>query len=105
MKYVTCSGLYYIATRLIFIFLNYLQEASDSVTERPHFYVYCMKPCATVTVGKLRVRCSTCKQGAVTLLSDPSCWGDVLTQKKASIFIRLFHPIFAVYLSAIFLFL
>nr|KAF6507408.1 parkin RBR E3 ubiquitin protein ligase [Rousettus aegyptiacus] len=31
------------------------------------FYVYCKGPCQTVQPGKLRVRCSTCRQATLTL--------------------------------------
>lgn len=31
------------------------------------FYVYCKGPCQRVQPGKLRVRCRTCQQGALTL--------------------------------------
>ncbi|CAL4189284.1 unnamed protein product, partial [Meganyctiphanes norvegica] len=54
-------------------------KASGKEGETPHFYVYCMKPCSSVRVGKLRVRCSLCKQGAITLHRDPCNWQDVLT--------------------------
>ncbi|KAA0201623.1 hypothetical protein HAZT_HAZT007324 [Hyalella azteca] len=50
--------------------------------ERPHFYVFCSRPCRGVRVGKLRVRCNRCAQGAVTLHEDPTCWKDVLTPKQ-----------------------
>lgn len=50
----------------------------DCEGERPHFYVYCVRPCNSVQVGKLRVRCTECKQGALTLHRDPCNWPDVL---------------------------
>lgn len=54
-------------------------KASGKEGETPHFYVYCMRPCGSVRVGKLRVRCSLCKQGAITLHRDPCNWQDVLS--------------------------
>ncbi|NWI10825.1 PRKN ligase, partial [Crypturellus soui] len=42
------------------------------------FYVFCKSFCQAVKPGKLRVRCSTCKQGTLTLARGPSCWEDVL---------------------------
>ncbi|KAF2368820.1 Ubiquitin domain [Trinorchestia longiramus] len=64
--------------------LKLLKESSGITGggERPHFYVYCVQPCGGVKVGKLRVRCSCCKQGAVTLRDDPTCWRDVLVPKQ-----------------------
>ncbi|KAK4293491.1 hypothetical protein Pmani_033812 [Petrolisthes manimaculis] len=53
-------------------------KSFDSEGERPHFYVYCVRPCNSVQVGKLRVRCAECKQGALTLHQDPCNWQDVL---------------------------
>ncbi|XP_058508225.1 E3 ubiquitin-protein ligase parkin isoform X2 [Solea solea] len=41
------------------------------------FFVYC-KTCGSVEPGKLRVRCSKCKETTITLSRDPSCWDDVL---------------------------
>ncbi|KAM9700111.1 E3 ubiquitin-protein ligase parkin isoform 5-T5 [Menidia menidia] len=41
------------------------------------FFVFC-KRCGSVRPGKLRVRCSRCRQGALTLTRGPSCWEDVL---------------------------
>ncbi|KAK3748802.1 hypothetical protein QZH41_016024, partial [Actinostola sp. cb2023] len=54
-----------------------------------HYYVYC-RQCKSVQPGKLRVRCSTCKEGTLVLnqaslrlivnerVSDPQGWDDVL---------------------------
>ncbi|XP_066982416.1 E3 ubiquitin-protein ligase parkin [Macrobrachium rosenbergii] len=57
-------------------------KTNDGIGERPHFYVYCVKPCNSVRVGKLRVRCVTCKQGALTLHRDPCNWQDVLNPRQ-----------------------
>ncbi|XP_078086258.1 E3 ubiquitin-protein ligase parkin isoform X3 [Mustelus asterias] len=46
------------------------------------FYVYCKAMCKAVQPGKLRVRCSTCQQGTLTLTRDPSCWEDVLERNR-----------------------
>ncbi|XP_036074324.1 E3 ubiquitin-protein ligase parkin isoform X2 [Rousettus aegyptiacus] len=48
------------------------------------FYVYCKGPCQTVQPGKLRVRCSTCRQATLTLAQGPSCWDDVLIPNRMS---------------------
>ncbi|XP_037673521.1 E3 ubiquitin-protein ligase parkin isoform X2 [Choloepus didactylus] len=48
------------------------------------FYVYCKGPCQGVQPGKLRVRCSTCKQATLTLAQGPSCWEDVLVPNRMS---------------------
>lgn len=56
------------------------QQSVDGSKERPHFYVYCSKPCNSVQVGKLRVRCAVCKQGALTVHRDPCNWQDVLNK-------------------------
>ncbi|KAG7160485.1 E3 ubiquitin-protein ligase parkin-like [Homarus americanus] len=57
----------------------------DGSGERPHFYVYCVRPCNSVQVGKLRVRCASCKQGALTLHRDPCNWQDVLNPGQVQI--------------------
>ncbi|GCC26668.1 hypothetical protein chiPu_0005086 [Chiloscyllium punctatum] len=56
----------------------------ESSGSRPYnrFYVYCKATCKAVQPGKLRVRCSTCQQGTLTLTRDPSCWGDVLERSR-----------------------
>lgn len=59
-------------------------KSVDRSSERPHFYVYCSKPCNSVQVGKLRVRCALCKQGALTLHRDPCNWQDVLNKGQIS---------------------
>ncbi|XP_074844787.1 E3 ubiquitin-protein ligase parkin isoform X2 [Carettochelys insculpta] len=46
------------------------------------FYVFCKSFCQAVKPGKLRVRCSTCKEGALTLTRGPSCWEDVLIPNR-----------------------
>ncbi|XP_067416907.1 E3 ubiquitin-protein ligase parkin isoform X3 [Emydura macquarii macquarii] len=46
------------------------------------FYVFCKSFCQAVKPGKLRVRCSTCKQGTLTLTRGPSCWEDVLIPNR-----------------------
>lgn len=59
-------------------------KSVDGTKERPHFYVYCSKPCNSVQVGKLRVRCAVCKQGALTVHRDPCNWQDVLNKGQIS---------------------
>uniref|UniRef100_A0A8C3GCV2 E3 ubiquitin-protein ligase parkin n=1 Tax=Cairina moschata TaxID=8855 RepID=A0A8C3GCV2_CAIMO len=46
------------------------------------FYVFCKNFCQAVKPGKLRVRCSVCKQGTLTLARGPSCWDDVLIPNR-----------------------
>lgn len=46
------------------------------------FYVYCKTVCKAVQPGKLRVRCSTCQHGTLTLTMDPTCWEDVLEKNR-----------------------
>ncbi|NWX71968.1 PRKN ligase, partial [Alca torda] len=46
------------------------------------FYVFCKNFCHAVKPGKLRVRCSVCKQGTLTLAQGPSCWDDVLIPNR-----------------------
>ncbi|XP_067845336.1 E3 ubiquitin-protein ligase parkin [Heptranchias perlo] len=48
------------------------------------FYIYCKTVCKAVQPGKLRVRCSTCQQGTLTLTRDPSCWEDVLERNRVT---------------------
>ncbi|XP_051251670.1 E3 ubiquitin-protein ligase parkin isoform X2 [Dicentrarchus labrax] len=45
------------------------------------FFVYC-KSCRSVQPGKLRVRCSSCRQSTLTLSRDPACWDDVLLRGR-----------------------
>ncbi|XP_078375582.1 E3 ubiquitin-protein ligase parkin-like [Oculina patagonica] len=51
--------------------------AGASAQRQAQYFVYC-KTCKLVTPGKLRVRCSACKEGAMVLQQDPSSWEDVL---------------------------
>ncbi|CAB4031840.1 E3 ubiquitin- ligase parkin-like [Paramuricea clavata] len=46
-----------------------------------YFYVYC-KTCKRLTQGKLRCRCSSCKEGSFVLTQGPNCWEDVLTKAR-----------------------
>ncbi|KAI0210323.1 E3 ubiquitin-protein ligase parkin [Lamellibrachia satsuma] len=46
---------------------------------RVRFHVYCTRVCHDVQPGKLRVRCTKCKQGTLTVFQGPNEWGDVLT--------------------------
>lgn len=50
---------------------------------KAQFYVYC-STCNDLKMGKLRVRCSACKSGAITLDTDPKSWEDVLKPHKIS---------------------
>uniref|UniRef100_A0A3B3DZT6 E3 ubiquitin-protein ligase parkin n=1 Tax=Oryzias melastigma TaxID=30732 RepID=A0A3B3DZT6_ORYME len=52
-------------------------EMGDGMRSRSSFFVYC-KSCRSIQPGKLRVRCRSCKQTALTLSRGPSCWDDVL---------------------------
>lgn len=63
-----------------------IQTAEETAAERKrvHFYVFCSSPCGGMREGKLRVRCSTCKSGAITVDSDPRCWQDVLEPHRIS---------------------
>lgn len=47
---------------------------------KAHFWVYCPEiECGrTIQPGKLRVRCESCKEGAIIVKSDPCNWDDVL---------------------------
>ncbi|KAL0964343.1 hypothetical protein UPYG_G00322540 [Umbra pygmaea] len=60
------------------------QEEPDITVPRPQssFYVYCKSVCRAIQPGKLRVRCSVCKQGTLTLSRGPSCWDDVLLPER-----------------------
>jgi len=51
---------------------------AERETKKAHFYVWCNSPCNSLQTGKLRVRCSTCGEGAITLDRDPCNWDDVL---------------------------
>ena len=50
---------------LITIFVFFVHSAA-SPRRKAQYYVYC-KTCKSVTPGKLRVRCSVCKEGAIVL--------------------------------------
>lgn len=54
----------------------------DRDRKRAHFYVYCAWPCKEMKLGKLRVRCASCRGGAFTVDRDPQCWDDVLEGKR-----------------------
>ncbi|XP_015928640.2 E3 ubiquitin-protein ligase parkin isoform X1 [Parasteatoda tepidariorum] len=68
--------------------LNQTPFCSDDFTEdkktspKSHFYVYCNDPCKSMHPGKLRVRCSSCKEGTLIVNQDPTCWEDVLVPGK-----------------------
>jgi len=55
---------------------------SDRERKRAHFYVYCAWPCKDMKLGKLRVRCASCRGGAFTVDRDPQCWDDVLEGRR-----------------------
>lgn len=55
---------------------------SDRERKRAHFYVYCAWPCKEMKLGKLRVRCASCRSGAFTVDRDPQCWDDVLEGRR-----------------------
>ncbi|KAF4517276.1 hypothetical protein B566_EDAN008610 [Ephemera danica] len=57
-------------------------ESEERQRKKAHFYVYCGSSCHSMKVGKLRVRCATCKAGAMTVRSDPCCWEDVLNPSR-----------------------
>lgn len=48
---------------------------------KAHFYVHCSY-CGQMCNGKLRVRCSVCKGGAITVHRDPENWDDVLKPRR-----------------------
>ncbi|XP_063974598.1 E3 ubiquitin-protein ligase parkin isoform X1 [Diachasmimorpha longicaudata] len=60
-------------------------ESSDRRGKRAHFYVYCAAPCKSIEPGKLRVRCSSCSSGAVTVDRDPQSWTDVLLPNRITV--------------------
>lgn len=62
-----------------------LESTSEEQKNRAHFYIYCSAPCKSVEAGKLRVRCASCKNGAVTVDRDPQCWPDVLLPQRITI--------------------
>ncbi|XP_044001984.1 E3 ubiquitin-protein ligase parkin [Aphidius gifuensis] len=57
----------------------------DDDKKRAHFYIYCSKPCKNVEAGKLRVKCSLCSSGAVTVDRDPQSWQDVLKKNRITV--------------------
>ena len=59
-------------------------ETTSSQAEKAHFFVFCSSPCGSLRTGKLRVRCSKCKSGAITVDADPRSWNDVLTPNRIS---------------------
>uniref|UniRef100_A0A1B6DYZ7 E3 ubiquitin-protein ligase parkin n=2 Tax=Clastoptera arizonana TaxID=38151 RepID=A0A1B6DYZ7_9HEMI len=59
-------------------------DEAEADRKRIHFYVYCSSPCGGMREGKLRVRCSRCKSGAITVDADPRCWEDVLEPHRIS---------------------
>jgi len=59
-----------------------LKTDEDRDRKRAHFYVYCAWPCKEMKLGKLRVRCASCRGGAFTVDRDPQCWDDVLEGKR-----------------------
>lgn len=67
------------------IIFSYLLLLTEQQVNRAHFYVYCSAPCKDVTAGKLRVKCSRCNSGAVTVDRDPQCWPDVLQPNRITV--------------------
>ncbi|XP_061327398.1 E3 ubiquitin-protein ligase parkin isoform X3 [Pezoporus flaviventris] len=59
-----------------------LPSEKSGVSNYNSFYVFCKSICQSVKPGKLRVRCSECKQGTLTLTRGPSCWDDVLMPNR-----------------------
>ncbi|CAM4548920.1 unnamed protein product [Caretta caretta] len=69
-----------------------LPSAKSGAASYNSFYVFCKSFCQTVKPGKLRVRCSMCKEGTLTLTrvskriqvfkEGPSCWEDVLIPNR-----------------------
>jgi parkin len=60
----------------LYFFLSNIEPAERQKV-RAHFYVYCSS-CRGMGAGKLRVRCSDCSSGALTVRGDPCNWEDVL---------------------------
>uniref|UniRef100_A0A8D0GYG3 Parkin RING/Ubox like zinc-binding domain-containing protein n=1 Tax=Sphenodon punctatus TaxID=8508 RepID=A0A8D0GYG3_SPHPU len=54
-----------------------LDTTDDSASSYNSFYVFCKSFCHAVKPGKLRVHCSTCKQGTLTLSRGPGCWNQL----------------------------
>ncbi|CAB0043401.1 unnamed protein product [Trichogramma brassicae] len=64
---------------------NYSESKEEKESKKAHFYVYCSYPCKSVQNGKLRVRCSDCGDGAVTVDRDPQSWPDVLLPQRITV--------------------
>ncbi|XP_074920194.1 E3 ubiquitin-protein ligase parkin isoform X3 [Chelonoidis abingdonii] len=70
------------------VILDTTDNSSSTPSDKPgaasynSFYVFCKSFCQAVKPGKLRVRCSTCKEGTLTLIRGPSCWEDVLIPNR-----------------------
>ena len=60
--------------------------ASKDEKLKARFWVYCSEiQCGrTIQPGKLRVRCESCKEGAIILNSDPCSWEDVLNPGRVN---------------------
>lgn len=60
--------------------LQLTQEEKQSLKSKACFYVYCAAKscCKSMQPGKLRVRCFSCKEGAIIVSRDPCNWQDVL---------------------------
>jgi len=58
-----------------------VSETAD-VKKQSHFFVWCTSPCKQLCRGKLRVRCSKCKELAMTVDTDPCGWDDVLIKQR-----------------------
>ena len=46
---------------------------------KANFFVYCNE-CNDLNAGKLRVRCSQCKEGSIIISREPQKWEDVLNK-------------------------
>ncbi|RWS31455.1 E3 ubiquitin-protein ligase parkin-like protein [Leptotrombidium deliense] len=57
------------------------KPVSNTKDSKSHFFVYCSS-CKNIKSGKLRVRCSKCKENSLVVSRDPKCWEDVLTPGK-----------------------
>ena len=55
-----------------------ISTEEERIRKKAHFFVYCNSPCNSMQEGKLRVKCSQCKEGAVIVHQDPCNWQDVL---------------------------
>ncbi|XP_028415294.1 E3 ubiquitin-protein ligase parkin-like isoform X2 [Dendronephthya gigantea] len=54
---------------------------SQQSGKQSFFFVYC-KTCKKLTRGKLRCRCSNCKEGSFVLSQGPNGWDDVLIKGR-----------------------